>query len=132
MTAGSVVPFDEFQGKVSIVDRRVQKVIIFMENHLHRELPLSEMAQAVNLSPSRLQHLFKEETGMTPSQYLKSLRVRKASYLLKTTFLSVKEIMQQVGITDKAHFAKDFKKVYGVTPTNYRVADMHSSLIGNG
>lgn len=103
-----------------------------MEDHLHRELLLSEMARAVNLSPSRLRHLFKDETGMTPVQYHKALRVRMARELLETTFLSMKEIMQRVGMKDKNHFARDFKKVHGVTPAKYRADYLNADPIGKG
>lgn len=57
---------------------------------------------------------------MSPTQYLKSIRIRKAKELLETTFMSVKQIMSVVGIGDRNHFAHDFKKAYGLSPTEYR------------
>jgi len=57
---------------------------------------------------------------MTPAQYLKLLRLLEAERLLKTTFLSVKEIANRVGITNASHFVREFKRVYGVAPTAYR------------
>lgn len=102
------------------MDQRVQTVINFMGAHLQADLSLKEMARSVNLSPSRLTHLFKAETGLSPTQYLKSLRMQRARELIETTFLNVKQVMNQVGIHDKRHFIEDFKKAYGVTPTKYR------------
>jgi transcriptional regulator GlxA family with amidase domain len=102
------------------MEQRILAVVAFMERHLHRDLTLEEMAQHVNLSPSRLRHLFKVETSTSPVQYLKLLRMRKARELAETTFLSIKEIRNRVGIRDKHHFAEEFKKAYGVTPTRYR------------
>lgn len=81
---------------------------------------LEEFAQAVNLSQARLRYLFKAETGVTPAQYLKSLRMRKAKELLEETFLNVKQIMLQVGVKDQSHFVRDFRDLYGHTPTEYR------------
>jgi two-component system response regulator YesN len=46
--------------------------------------------------------------------------MRKAVELVETTFLSIKEIRNRVGMRDKRHFAEDFKKAFGVTPTRYR------------
>jgi AraC-like DNA-binding protein len=46
--------------------------------------------------------------------------MQKAKELLETTCLRVKEIMNQVGIRDESHFARTFKKLYGVSPTQYR------------
>jgi AraC-like DNA-binding protein len=78
------------------------------------------MARLVNLSSPRLCYLFKSESGISASRYLKSLRMKEAAVLLSTTFLSVKEIMVRVGLADGSHFVKDFKKIYGMTPTEYR------------
>lgn len=93
----------------------------------------TEIARSVNLSASRLQHLFKAHINMTPAQYLKSLRISQAKELLETTPLSVKEIRARLGITDESHFVRDFKKAYGVSPLKYRVqfhAQRHDSYFG--
>ena len=108
------------KGDTKVVERRVQIIIGVMKAQLHREVLPSKLAHLVNLSPSRLQHLFKAETGMSLTQYLKSLRLERARELLETTFLSVKQIMTTAGLTNKSHFVKDFKKAYGMTPTQYR------------
>ena len=64
--------------------------------------------------------LFKAEIGKTPAQYLKSIRMREAQRLLLTTFLSVKEVMNRVGIADESHFGHEFRKTYGLAPSKYR------------
>jgi AraC-like DNA-binding protein len=51
---------------------------------------------------------------------MKLLRMERAKYLLENSFLSVKEIMRTVGINNRSHFVKDFKKLYGRTPTQVR------------
>jgi len=103
------------------MDPRVQTVIALMGNDLEHELPLSELVRVVNLSPSHLQRLFKAEVGMTTFRYMKLLRMERARYLLESSFLSVKEIMKTVGINNRSHFVKDFKKLYGQTPTQLRL-----------
>ena len=102
------------------MDRRVQRVIQMIEADIRRNLTLAEMANAVNLSPSHLYHLFKAETGMAPTRYVKALRMRKAKELLETTFMSVKEIVTLIGAHDGSHFVRDFKRHYNLTPTQYR------------
>jgi len=72
------------------------------------------------LSPSRFRHLFKHETGTSPAQYLKELRLRKAAKMLRTSFLSVKQILKRVGLGSTSHFVHDFRRLHGVTPTAYR------------
>lgn len=106
----------------SRMDRRVQIAIILLKADLQREIVLGETARFVNLSPSRLHHLFKAETGMSLMRYLKSLRLERARELLETTFLSVKQVMTTSGLKNKSHFVKEFKKAYGMTPTQYRRA----------
>jgi AraC family transcriptional regulator, arabinose operon regulatory protein len=102
------------------MDPRVQRIILLMTVDLRREITLDEMTRAVNLSASRLRHLFKDEMGTSLHQYLKSQRLRVARELMETTFLNVQEVMHRVGVKDKSHFVRDFKKVYGLTPLRYR------------
>ena len=53
--------------------------------------------------------------------YLRSLRMERARGLLESSFLSVKEIAHEVGINEASHFVRDFKIIYGVTPTHHRM-----------
>ncbi len=102
------------------MDFRVRHAQHLISEDLSRPLVLEEIARAINLSTPRLRSLFKAEIGTTPAQYQKSLRMRKAKELLEETFLNVKQIMLQVGIKDQSHFVRDFRELYGHTPTEYR------------
>jgi AraC-like DNA-binding protein len=118
------------------MDRRVQRVIDRIKADLARELVLDEMARSVNLSHSRLRYLFKEQTGMSPTHYLKHLRMQEAKRLAENTFLNVKQIMNKLGMRDESHFVRDFKRIHGVTPSQYRVScddsDFSRQDIGKG
>src|SRR5215218_8250161 len=102
------------------MDSRVRHAIDLISKDLTRPLVLEDVARAVNLSTPHLRSLFRAETGVTPARYLKSLRMRKAKELLETTFLSVKQVMFQVGIDEKSHFARVFRQAYGQSPAEYR------------
>lgn len=102
------------------MDYRVKNVIALMKEYLHRGWPASKLAQFVNISPSRLHQLFKHEIGLPPAKYLHLLRMERAKELLEASYLSVKEVMAQVGLTDESHFVRDFKRSYGHTPAKYR------------
>lgn len=91
-----------------------------MNNNLHRDLSLDGLAQSVNLSVSRLHHLFRRETGSSPARYCRLLRLMRAKDLLVTTHLSVKQVKVSVGLDDRSHFEREFKKVFGITPAKYR------------
>jgi AraC-like DNA-binding protein len=91
-----------------------------MRDDVRGELSLGEFAQSVNLSVWRLCHIFKSDVGMPPIRYLRVLRMERAKGLLESSFLSVKEIAFQVGLTDESHFVRDFKSTYGFSPALYR------------
>lgn len=102
------------------MDQRILKVVTLLEEKPHATLGPAEIAQAVNLSLPRLRSLFRAETGEPLARYQKLVRMREARRLLQDTFFSVKEIMLKVGIHDESHFVRDFKRIYGVTPTQCR------------
>ncbi len=104
------------------MDRRIELVITRLEADTSRAWDAPALAKLVNLSASRFRHLFKQETGTSPRQYLRELRFRKAEVMLATTFLSIKEIAETVGLVPLNHFMRNFKKRHGVTPGEYRIA----------
>ena len=111
---------------------RIKRVIEMMQGDPSRTFTLGKMAETVNLSPPYFCYLFKSITGVPPAKYLKGLRMQQAATLLTTTFLSVKEIVRRVGLTDESHFVRDFKRLYGHTPSNYRNHALLSSDASNG
>ena len=115
-------------GLLRPIDTRVQKAMTFIEENYYRDLSLDKIAGAVHLSIWHLCHLFKSETDETPVRYLKAIRMRQAKILLEDRLLSVKEVMNKVGMRDQSHFAKDFRRVYGLTPSQFRNSLMLGSL----
>lgn len=101
------------------IDPRVQKAIMLIREQIATPMPLSAVAKAVNLSPSRLRHLVKAQTGLSPSQTLKQFRLQKAEELTATTFLTIKQIAAAIGFDD-SHFVRDFRRAFGMSPTQYR------------
>ena len=115
-------------GRRPHLDLRVQKVQQMMRDSFSEKRSLGEFANSVNLSVWRLCHIFRSETGVSPIQYLRFLRMERARHLLQTSFLSVIEITRIVGLRDDSHFVRDFKKAYGETPTVYRTRTMGAQL----
>jgi AraC family transcriptional regulator of arabinose operon len=107
------------------MDRRVSLAIAEIENDLARVWDVAQLALLVNLSASRFRHLFKEETGFSINQYLRERRLERAEYLLRTTFLSIKEVALEAGLRSTSHFVHYFKKKYGVTPSGHRKRFSH-------
>jgi AraC-like DNA-binding protein len=102
------------------MDPRIEYVASFIRENYHRKLTLTEMAGKVNLSPWRLCHLFREGMSTSPQRFLTQVRLEKARKLLATEFLTVKEVMNQVGMSDASSFARSFKEAYGVTPNKFK------------
>jgi AraC family transcriptional regulator of arabinose operon len=102
------------------MDHRVRATIDTMERRLGQPLAIRELAAAVDVSPSRLAHLFARDMGVSPTRFLRSLRMQRAAALLERTNLAVKDVMQEVGCADPSHFSRDFRSHHGVPPTQYR------------
>ena len=106
------------------MDQRIEVVIGVMKSRINQDLTLDDLALSVYLSRWHLSHLFKDEMGIPPAHYLKSLKMSEAKRLLETSPMSVKQIILRLGIKDKSHFERDFKKAYGLTPAQYRLATL--------
>lgn len=102
------------------MDRRIELVISEIEDDLAHAWELVQIAEMVHLSPSRFRHLFKQEMGESVNKYLRERRLERAEYLLRTTFLSIKEVKKLAGLSRTSHFVEYFKKRYGVAPSAYR------------
>jgi len=99
---------------------RIQTVIDFMNENLQRSISVPELAKIVNLSSGYFIHLFKAEMGIPPGAYLLTLRLEKATHLLKNTFLSIKQVMAAVGYNSNSNFVRHFKRRFDVGPSEYR------------
>ena len=107
------------------MDRRVSLAIAEIESDLARAWDVAQLALLVNLSASRFRHLFRAETGFSINQYLRERRLKRAEFLLRTTFLSIKEVALEAGLRSTSHFVQYFKKKYGVTPSAHRKRFSH-------
>lgn len=98
----------------------VQKVINHINLNMDSQLSLKSLAAMCYISPSYLSNLFKQETGQTLTDYINTQRIRRAAHRLCTGTDGIAAVAEQVGILDVNYFTKIFKKVMGVTPTQYR------------
>src|SRR5690606_27118403 len=92
------------------IDPRIRQAMDHICRHLHRPMPLEEMAEVSGLSVSRMAHLFREQTGISPQQFLERQRMRRAMQLLRFTPRSIKEISQDLGYDSPFYFTQRFKK----------------------
>ena len=102
------------------MNKRISTIVKKISSNLQKQWKIDGLAKIVNLSNSQFEKLFKGEKLISPSQFIKHLRLEKSKELLETTFLTIKEIGFAIGINDQSHFVRDFKLKYGSTPTEYR------------
>jgi len=121
-TGGRDGPINHSSSRLAVRtgDRRVQLILMLLEESSERQWELSDIARSVNLSPGRLAHLFKNEIGVSIQQYLTQIRLSKAKHQLKSSFLSIKEIAAAVGFRNVTRFTSSFKTAVGTTPAEYR------------
>ena len=111
---------------------KIQAAIEIIQNGISDKLDIAMLARQINMSASRLRHVFKKETGLSPSQYIKLRRMQEAEHLLLTTFLSVKEISHRAGFTNESYFSREFRRTHGLPPGKYRdYGETPANLVGN-
>ncbi len=81
---------------------------------------LADVAKELGVSCSYLRHILSEFLGQSPAHYVKMVRLHRSRELFRHSFLSVKEIMWRVGLRDISHFLRDYKAVFGETPSQTR------------
>lgn len=97
----------------------VKQAQLFIEDHYGENFSLYELAQRVYLSPFYLIRVFSQKVGISPHIYQQQVRIRHAKALLMQGF-SLVEIANRTGFTDQSHFSNVFKKMVGVTPSEYK------------
>ncbi len=92
-----------------------------LEENLSKEgYRVEDMASDLGVSRSRLYKKIHAITGKSPKEYMIDFKMKAAATLLITTEASIGEIFTLVGYCDSKHFSKEFKRYYGISPTEYR------------
>jgi AraC-like DNA-binding protein/FixJ family two-component response regulator len=98
----------------------VKHAIAYLQQNYHRAISRQELAATVGVSKDYLSHIFQQELGLSPWEYLTRYRVQQAKTLLYRTHESVTAIAAQVGFDDLSYFNRVFRKHVGCSPTAYR------------
>lgn len=92
----------------------------YIDEHLGEHISIGELAQKTHTSVSGIYKCLSRSYGCTPGEFICKKRLEKAVSLLTESELSISEIAESVGFSDTAHFSKNFKKAYGISPLKYR------------
>ena len=98
----------------------VRNALSYIEEHYNEKILLSDVADKVYVSQWHLSKLLNKETGKNFSEILNTVRIKKASELLKDPSKRISDVAEEVGFLDVAHFSRVFKKVKGISANEYR------------
>lgn len=104
----------------------VARVCAYLRNNLALPHEMSELARIARIPAGEFSRRFREATGCTPYRYLTNMRYERAEQLLSSGNISIDEICSEIGIRDRFHFSRCFKRRYGHPPAAYR-----KLLLGN-
>jgi AraC-like DNA-binding protein len=98
----------------------VWRAVKHVQSRLDRETSLHEVARELGVSEQHLSSQFGKAMGESFVSYVRRVKVEEAEFYLRATNLGVMRVAQMLGFASQAYFARVFKKVAGLTPTEYR------------
>lgn len=101
-------------------DFYIKEALSFIEQNFQNDITVEEIAACCGLNRSYFGKIFHEVLGKSPQEFLISYRMTKATELLKLTSLSIAEVGSAVGYANQLHFSRAFKKIYGISPRQWR------------
>ena len=104
----------------TVANDRVRRALLLMEQHLSDPLTVEEIARRLSISTRQFERLFRLSTGMSPTGFYRNLRLRYGLWLLHNTERSITMIALETGFADCAHFSRQFRDLYGVSPSATR------------
>jgi AraC-like DNA-binding protein/quercetin dioxygenase-like cupin family protein len=106
--------------KVRRNEQRMKQMLKYIQDHYFEAILLEDIAESATISKSECLRCFREILGITPLRYVNQYRLLVASQNLAETDWQISEIGDGCGFTEMGYFAEQFKKKYGMTPTEYR------------
>lgn len=103
-----------------VEDRIVRRAILVLEQHLGQVISMEALAERIGTSRRNLERRFKATLGVSPQQFSRELRLRYGLWLLNYSGKSVTEIGSRCGFADTAHFSRQFRAYFGVSPSELR------------
>ena len=113
-------PILRFSPNRNTKSKYVEEAVRFIQEHYKEDITISTVANYLSISEGYLSRVFKKETDFTFTNYLTYYRIQLAMNLLKDCRIKVYEAADRVGYGDTAYFSVQFKKLVGVSPSEYQ------------
>ena len=102
------------------VQEQIERAAAYFNENYNTKISIDDYAESLHISTNWFIHNFKQYAGMSPAQYILSLRMVNAQSLLERTTYNIKEISEIVGYENPLYFSRVFKKEIGKSPAQYR------------
>ena len=120
LNLSQAAPSPRASARGSLCGWQERVVADYIDEHLDEPISLATLAALARLSPFHFARAFKQSFGVPPHRYHTSRRIERAKTLMGDTSCSVTKIAIDIGFTETSSFTRAFRKVAGVTPTEYR------------
>lgn len=104
-----------------LVDFYIREAMSFIEQNFQNDITIEDISGFCNLNRSYFSKIFHDSIGKSPQEFLINYRMTKAAELLKLTKMPIRDISNAVGYPNQLHFSRAFKKVYAVSPKQWRL-----------
>jgi len=104
---------------------KVEKIIEYMHQNINNRVTLTELSEMVHLSSFYLSRAFRNTTGYSVIEYFNKMKIDKAKELIIEGDKKVKEVAQALGFTDEFYFSRIFKKIEGISPSEFYSKNIH-------
>lgn len=104
----------------TLKDFYMKEAVHYMEEHYQENISIQQLSDWCGLNRTYFSKLFKDSLEITPQEFLMKYRMSKACELLSKTNTAVNEVAAAVGYQNPLHFSRAFKKMYGVSPREWR------------
>lgn len=107
----------------------IENITSVIETHLpEADFDLAQLSEAMNISKSTLHRRIKTMTGMTPAEFIRNVKMRKACIMITSTSKTIAEVAYALGYSDPKYFTKCFKEEFGVAPTKFKQKEQASGV----
>jgi len=110
------------------VSKESARIRRYIDHHFKEPVNLDQLAQIASLNKYHLSHIFTRDYGISPINYLLSLRIRESRMLLRSTDHTLAQIAQLVGFSSPSYFSQSFRKATGISPAQYRKQNPRNDL----
>ncbi|KAA1181883.1 AraC family transcriptional regulator [Paenibacillus sp. B2(2019)] len=104
---------------------KVEKIINYMHQKINEKVSLNELSDLVQLSPAYLSRAFKDITGYSIIVFFNKMKIDKAKELILEGDIKIKAVAQTLGFTDEFYFSRIFKRMTGISPSEFQSKNVH-------